>query len=343
MWSEEININSIILVVIVAAIVIASPFVYERVVNYFHPQIQSAASSTTAINPDNAATTLADIKALALSVTKDGKLLLTWQHLSGDIYKVLIYRSPKNKADWQLWKTIVVTGYSGSAEITIPAGNDKSLFNYNYFFAAQNSGGSNLGVSDVAVFDVKHVTADGSIVTTSTEVAAPFSVVTGIVAATTSPATTTVPQTTNVSKTNSNSTTTATNTTNTTVPTSATTTVQQNYVYSPSGQIVGIINFPAPDQNFWVTYPDAGQNRLLVGWQNLPSATTRIVLSRSINSGGPWSNFFLQQNPVIVGPYNIYLVDIGVGTSFYYQLAAFDANGLRLATFGPVYLNAAVR
>lgn len=74
-----------------------------------------------------------------------------------------------------------------------------------------------------------------------------------------------------------------------------------------------------------------------MGWQNLPSSTTDVVISRSAAETGPWTQVFAQGNPDVGQSYSIQIVDDTLGAPYYYELVALEGS-TTLATYGPVYL-----
>jgi hypothetical protein len=74
-----------------------------------------------------------------------------------------------------------------------------------------------------------------------------------------------------------------------------------------------------------------------LGWQSLPSSTTKAVVSRSPSETGPWAVLLQQENPV--DPYFIRIVDETLHEPRYYQLEVFT-NQTVLAGFGPIFLPA---
>ncbi len=91
---------------------------------------------------------------------------------------------------------------------------------------------------------------------------------------------------------------------------------------------------PAQTDNFWVQHVD---QKIQIGWQNLPPTTTSIVILRSQNQSGPWAAMLTQQNPGVNGAYSIQIVDNTLGVPYYYEMNALAGNTV-IATYGPVYL-----
>ena len=90
-------------------------------------------------------------------------------------------------------------------------------------------------------------------------------------------------------------------------------------------------------ENFWV---DHVNQKIEIGWQNMPSGTDKIIVSRSATSTGPWTKLFEQQGPFENKPYVIRLLDETINSPQYYKLEAFSSSNAILQTFGPLLLSA---
>lgn len=90
-------------------------------------------------------------------------------------------------------------------------------------------------------------------------------------------------------------------------------------------------------ESFWVGHVN---QKIEIGWQNMPSGTDKIIVSRSTASEGPWTKLFEQQGPFENKPYVIRLVDETINSPQYYRLEAFSSSGAILQTFGPLLLPA---
>lgn len=308
---------------------------------------RSARVSTSTANPSvvlpgiNTSSTIADVKTLALSLNQQGKLFLTWTKLSGGTYEVRIFRSRKNGAEWQLWKTVVVQGTPGARQaITLTKDEAKTLTDYNYFFETRDAGGATLGVSDIVSFDAAHPDGNGTITTADTGESVPPTVVAGLPSvhnpgesvppasppAPNPPPSQTPPPAPSPPPSGQNQ------------PSYSPPPSYTIYYYTPQGKMSSTSTFPAPNQNFWVAY----QNQAIeLGWQNLPASTEKVSVSRSPDANGPWSIFFEQARPITDKPYSVSLVDVGINQPYYYTLQALANDGGILASYGPLYLNAA--
>ena len=79
--------------------------------------------------------------------------------------------------------------------------------------------------------------------------------------------------------------------------------------------------------------------KIQIGWQDLPAPTNRVTVLRSASTDGPWSTVLVQEDPNIVGPYTIQVVDDTLGNAYYYEMNA-SATSTVLATYGPILLPA---
>lgn len=85
---------------------------------------------------------------------------------------------------------------------------------------------------------------------------------------------------------------------------------------------------------FWVGYVN---QYLEVRWQNLPASTDAIVVARSQNASGTFSELITILSPELTGPRSVYVVDSAFNLPYYYKLDA-RASGTLLQEFGPVFL-----
>lgn len=104
-----------------------------------------------------------------------------------------------------------------------------------------------------------------------------------------------------------------------------------NAYYNPQIQVTG---YGADNGNFWVQH--ASQS-IEIGWQDLPSSTDSITVTRSQNQNGPWDQILQEQNPGTTGSYSLELVDGTVDEPYYYEMNVYQGTTL-LATYGPDYL-----
>ena len=355
----------IIAVLFAVAVIFAVLYYRGAFLNYFSRSAGitpgSGASLSTANLPNiNASSTIQDVQDLALKFNTQGsKLFLTWTKLSDDMYEVRIFRAKKGAA-WELWKTVVVHGAPGNqTEISITPDEAKSLLDYTYFFEARTSNGTTVGTSNVIAFNSSNPDASGNITTIDTHAQVPPAVVVALPGVTdpgqtasppaeappavtppvvtppaappaTPPATSTNP--------NSSGTPPVSPAPPANTPTPVGVTPYIVYYYTPDGRISSTSTFPAPSQNFWV---DHQSGKVELGWQNLPTSTVEIDISRAPSQDSLWEVFFTQERPILDRPYSIFLNDIGTISPFYYKLEAFDSNHSLLSSYGPLYLNPA--
>lgn len=103
--------------------------------------------------------------------------------------------------------------------------------------------------------------------------------------------------------------------------------------YNPQGGISGTASGTVTE-NFLVQHVD---QKIQIGWQNLPADTDLIVVSRSASNTGPWVAVLTQNNPVVNMPYSIQIVDDTLGNAYYYKMDGYEENGTT-NTYGPVLL-----
>lgn len=103
---------------------------------------------------------------------------------------------------------------------------------------------------------------------------------------------------------------------------------------SPSPQSGG--TSPPPIPTFQVSHSN---NLVEVTWQDLPAATTFLVISRSQNPGGPWGTFFTETNPITKGPYTARIADTTPAISYYYEITVYNGT-TPINTYGPIYVSA---
>lgn len=102
--------------------------------------------------------------------------------------------------------------------------------------------------------------------------------------------------------------------------------------YNPQVQLSGY-GYP-PTGSFWVQHTN---QKIEIGWQNLPVEATIAEIYRASEADGPWIRILTQSGIDTVGPYTIQLVDNTLGAPYYYQMNA--KNGAAtIATYGPVLL-----
>lgn len=274
--------------------------------------------------------------SLTIQKGKGGNtLFVQWCNLPDNTTALDIFRSLKNKNDWRLWQTV------GMTSSTLTCGNASfdigSLTYSSYSFYLQAVGGNASPGSGT--------NQEGQgVLWTSVSTTAPIATSTTSTTNTntsTNTSTNTQPSSTNSTSTSTNSTTTtATTTQNTTNQTttsqSTTTTVTPSGTpyYTPELQISGYGQ--SPGGIFWVQHVD---QKIQLGWQNLPPVTTNIVVSRSLGQSGPWTQVLSQQNVTTstASSYSIQLVDDTLGQTYYYELNALAGTSL-IATYGPVEL-----
>ncbi len=317
----------IIVIWVVALGVIGTLFVFV-VEPSLNPARQGAGNNSTAAAGSAPVAPVTPSVELTIVKTKAGNsLYIQWANLPGNTTGLNIFRGLKNSTSgWSLWKTLTLTpGEIASGNASIGLGR-ATLAGYSFYVEAisGNNNGTSTGNgagSNPAVLWTSSVTDPA--VATSTPQSIPTS--------NTSPTGTQTPSSTSSSTSPApapSSTATSTSPTPTTPPSAPTGTPY----YSPKMQIEGYGS--AQTNNFWVQHVD---QKIQIGWQNLPPTTTSIVILRSQNQNGPWAAMLTQQNPGVNGAYSIQVVDNTLGVPYYYEMNALAGNTV-IATYGPVYL-----
>jgi hypothetical protein len=250
--------------------------------------------------------------------------IVSWQNLPVNTVALNILRRLKNgTSPWTLWKQIQLSaGELGSGSASFDIGT----YTYaNYSFSVETVG--NLTNSS-------GTTTGQTITWTSSSTTATI----------TASSTTTETGTTNTTESNTTTTTTASSTTSTTTTsstttntTSATTTTTApapsgTPYYNPQIQLSGYGS--GQTGSFWVQYVD---QKIQIGWQDLPASTTAIAVLRAADVNGPWSTILAQSNIDPTGPSTIQIVDDTLNQTSYYELDAKTGSTV-IAVYGPVSL-----
>ena len=103
--------------------------------------------------------------------------------------------------------------------------------------------------------------------------------------------------------------------------------------YNPEGGISGIASTTSQG-NFWVQHVD---QKIQIGWQDLPAGTAQIIVARAPSDDGPWTA--VPPKPIATNTaYSIQVVDDTLGDPDYYEMDVYDGGGNIIATDGPVLL-----
>jgi hypothetical protein len=264
---------------------------------------------------------------LTIEKSKTGNsLFVQWQNLPDDTTALNIFRGMKNSTSgWSLWKTLTLTSdqlANGSASIDL---EKATLAGYSFYVEAVDGNatgttgtegsGSNptvlwtSSVSDPTVSTSKPSAGpagqNNNPTTPGTPSPSPSSTILGTPPASSSSAP---------------------------APTTPPPTPSGTPFYNPQVQIEGY--GPAQTNNFWVQHVD---QKIQIGWQNLPPTTDGLVILRAQNQDGPWAVVLTQENPGVNGAYSIQVVDDTLGTPYYYEMNAVEGS-TTIATYGPVYL-----
>lgn len=257
-------------------------------------------------------------------------LTVTWKNLSGDIARINIFRSGACAIEeWQLWKIINVYGMKdGVIEIALKLSEAKCTFSY-YTETTTDTG---------------NVTWRSSAAPASTDIPPDLTVPTSTTATVSdpppeTPAPAAPPPTSPGTASSTPTSTPATTPTSspTSTPGSGTSTppeADQHIYYTPQSTISGYDDPPAGE--FWVQHT---HQYLEIGWQNLPTTTSRIIVYRSDTASGPWEILLDQTSPDPAGPYVIRISDDSLSDPHYYRLEAQNEGGVT-GSYGPYLLQA---
>lgn len=261
--------------------------------------------------------------SVILCVKKDGSLAIFWQNLPKDTKTLNIYRKDGETGDSVLWKTVNVTGESGSLNLGKEEGGPAT-----YTVEGVGASGSTNWSS---VGNTASAGAAGSQSSTSQTSTSSPQTTNPTIPPTTPPPTTPPPSQNSTSTTTPPPTTPppATSSTPPTTPPADTSTI---YYYTPSGQISGTSSVSIA--SFWVQHVN---KKIEIGWQNIPSSTTKIIIYRSQLESSGYTKLLEQTN--LLTSYVIRLEDNAVTENYYYRMEAKNGSTL-IATYGPVYLPA---
>ena len=262
-----------------------------------------------------------DVAGVTIGIKDEKTLILSWQNLPTGTSRIDIFRAKLACESWSQWKTTAIEDPNqGSVEIK----SNENISSNCFYFKAVSGSGAQLW-SSTPQSQIAHL--DGGSPSPQEQPKG-----SGIPNQPTPPPGS--PPATLTSSTQSQPTNTPPppplqNPTSTSNPTTT-----YNY-YNPQGGGTTSTN-PIHTENFWVEHVN---QRIEIGWQNMPSGTDKIVVSRSVASGGPWSKLFEQQGPFENKPYVIRLLDETINSPRYYKLEALSS-GTTLQTFGPLLLPA---
>lgn len=293
------------------------------------------------------------IVSFTVNKTKNGTvLIIEWRNLPNGTKELVVWKAPSGTAAWKAWQTISVSaGSEGSGSATIDIGT-LDLKNFDFSLQALGNPGGESGGSSTTerVLWTSPViqattTASGTITFVYNSTSTP-----NLPSPSSPPATSTPPPAATTTTTNTTPSQTptstaptpppATTTPSSAAPTSSTSGTSGNnsnpviYYYTYTPQQTPSAQAVPEKGSFWVQHVD---QKIEIGWQNLPQTTTKINVSRSANQAGPWTIILTQSNPDPTGPYSIKLVDSTLNNPYYYKLDAFT-NSTIIQTFGPVYL-----
>jgi len=87
-----------------------------------------------------------------------------------------------------------------------------------------------------------------------------------------------------------------------------------------------------------------GRTYISFRWDELPTGTTKIVLSRATSSNGPWTEVLIDEFAIDMQPNGNMvhdatdLVPLDAANDYFYRMEAFSATGQLLKTYAPVFV-----
>lgn len=267
---------------------------------------------------------------LSICVKKNGNMSVIWENLPEGTRSLKIYRRKTGEGSLSLWAEIPVTSRSGSVEVKNPGGAS------DYFYQAEAVTGSGAVLWDSTTAPIQYSGTGGSVaaVGTSTQ-----NVSTG--GSQSSPGiaptgqTNPPPPSTPPASTSSGTPPPPPPSSGGTIPASSSPgeVPGQIYYYTPSGQISGT---STPETAiFWVQHVN---KKIEIGWQNLPTGTTKIVVLRSLSENLEYVTLLTQTDPNIQSDF-IRLDDHTINQAYYYKMKVYSGSSLT-NTYGPVLLPA---
>lgn len=281
--------------------------------------------------------------------TKNATLTITWANLPPDTIALDLYRTLKKKISWELWHEIpITTSTLAGGSATFSFGKKEIPANYSFYIQAVSAandheagGGTNNKGEGIlwtsAILDAttaKNSSGGGGSSGVQNNGGSNNPTNTGGGTPTNPTSTTNTPSTTNSTSSTNNpnnpQNNTSSNPTNNGTPPP---TPSGTPYYTPEIKLSGYGQ--PPGGSFWVQHVD---EKIQIGWQNLPPPTTEVEVMRSAGDTGPWSPVLVQQNPITQGPYSIQLVDNTVSQGYYYELNDYSGSST-IGTYGPIYLS----
>lgn len=262
--------------------------------------------------------------SVILCVKKDGSLAIYWQNLPKETTTLNIYRKDGETGDSVLWKTVNITGESGSFDLGKEEGGvGSATYTVEGVGASGATNWSSVG-NTTSAGTSGSPSSPGQTSTSSSQTTNP-----------TTPPPTTPPPTTPPPSQNTTSTTTPPPTTpppsaTSTPPVTPPTDTSTIYYYTPSGQISGTSSISVA--SFWVQHVN---KKIEIGWQNISSSTTKVIIYRSQSESSGYTKL-LEQTDLLTS-YVIRLEDNAVTEDYYYKMETKNGSTL-IATYGPFFL-----
>ncbi len=304
---------------------IAFVLVIGGLLTFYFVYKSGIAVDTEVVDLSSCAKTLNSYKdgklSVILCVKEDGTLAIFWQNLPKDTKTLNIYRRDQESGDSVLWKTVEVTGESGSLDLGREEGGS-ATYTVEGVSASGSTAWSSVG-NTTSAGTTGSQSSSGQISTSSSQTSNPGQQnQTTIPPPATTPPVTPPPATTLPPSTPPPA--------SSTPPPSEPVDISTIIYYTPSGQISGTSSVSIA--SFWVQHVN---KKIEIGWQNIPTSTTKIIIYRSQSQSSGYVKL-LEQTDLLTS-YMIRLEDNAVNEDYYYKMEA--KNGLTLiATYGPVFL-----
>lgn len=293
---------------------------------YFVYKSGITGESTTVELLEDCAKTLNSYKdgklSVILCVKEDGSLAIFWQNLPKDTKTLNIYRTDEDSGESVLWRTVEVTGESGSLNLGREEGGSAT---YTVESVSESGNTSWSSVGNTPSTGTTGSSPSGENPTNPSGSQDPNNP--GQQNPPSTPPPSTPPGQTPTSTATPPPTTPPPVSTSTSNPPNDTSTI---YYYTPSGQVSGTSSISAA--SFWVQHVN---QKIEIGWQNIPSSTTKIIIYRSESEASGYAKLLEQTN--LETNYVIRLEDNAVHEDHYYKMEAKDGSTL-ISTYGPVFL-----
>ena len=278
-----------------------------------------SATSTVPVAPP------APTSSLTFQIKNNQTITFIWKYLPEGTECVKIYRAPKETQNWLFWKKICLSDKSlTSGEVDLILGKGEKAGDYDYYGEAVDGNDDPLWRSPGTPATPPPPPPQ----TSSTPPTTPPP------PGTTPPSSTSTPQPTSTSPTTNPTSTPPT----TVVPPPSLPLCPPGIpcYYTPQLSLSGT-STPST-ASFWVHHID---DDIELGWQNLPTSTTKVIASRATSENSPWVELLRQQNSVQTDYYRIRFADETLYQTRYYKIDLYTGTQ-KTGTHGPLLLSAFV-